>query len=252
MQCPRAVIFDLDDTLADSFQPPSALMIERLRTLLARLPIAIMTAAGFPRVERQFLTELADSPHINNLFVFPNSTAECFLFEDGAWKCAYSLALTAEERAAIANAIRESELEIGIDGNNPKYVPEIIVRDAQVAYAVLGLKATEEDKVAWDPDQKKRMQFKAALEKRIPNFEILIGGRTTIDITRKGINKSHGVRWLAERLGVAASDMLYVGDALYPGGNDEVVAATGIQTHTVNGPDDTIKVIDELLFTCTI
>ena len=41
--------------------------------------------------------------------------------------------------------------------------------------------------------------------------------------------------------------MLYLGDALYAGGNDSVVIPTGIQTRQVNGPDDTAGIIDELL-----
>jgi hypothetical protein len=41
--------------------------------------------------------------------------------------------------------------------------------------------------------------------------------------------------------------MLYVGDALFPGGNDEVVKESGIATREVANPSDTARLIDELL-----
>jgi len=41
--------------------------------------------------------------------------------------------------------------------------------------------------------------------------------------------------------------MLYVGDALKEGGNDSVVIETGIRTQEVSGPQETAKVIEEVL-----
>ncbi len=250
VNCPRAAIFDLDDTLAESFQPPKPEMVVKLGDLLERIPIAIMTAAGFPRIRDQFISYLAHSPHISQFYIFPNSTAECYMYENGDWKIAYSLALSESDRETIRKAIHEGLAETGIIGERPEHAPEIIDRDAQIALATIGLKASYEEKSAWDPDQEKRKKLIAVLEKKIPQFEILMGGMTTIDITHKGVNKAYGVRWFSEKLGIPASEMLYVGDALYPGGNDQVVIATGIQTRTVSGPPETLKVLDELLLAC--
>ena len=99
-------------------------------------------------------------------------------------------------------------------------------------------------------DKTKRTALKKTLEEKIPEFEILIGGRTTIDITKKGINKSHGVRWLARQLNVEPREMLYVGDALYRGGNDSVVIPTGVETLATSGPLETEGIIDELYEVC--
>jgi phosphomannomutase len=250
MQCPKAAIFDLDDTLAESFQPPTEEMIERLIRLLDLVPISILSAAGFPRIEAQFLDALAVSPHIDRCYIFPNSASQCYIREESGWRQAYSLDLTPEERGAITAAIQESVTETGIIELHPKYEPQIIDREAQIAYAAIGLKATEEDKVAWDPDQSKRRHLKTAIESRLQGFEVLMGGKTTIDITRSGVDKAYGVRWLAKHLGFKPEDMLFVGDALYEGGNDAVVIPTGIQTRSVTGPDETAKIIDELLLIC--
>lgn len=247
---PKAAIFDLDDTLAESFQPPTRAMIDRLLKLLEHMPVAILSAAGYPRIEAQFLDFLAISPHINRFFVFPNSASQCYVREETGWRLEYSLSLTLEERTAIKTAIEESIAETGVIEPHPKYSPEIIDRDAQVALTAIGLYASEEDKVAWDPDQSKRKHLMSALQTRIPNFEIRIGGKTTIDITHKGINKAYGVTWLSKRLGYKPEEMLYVGDAFYEGGNDAVVIPTGIETRSVSGPAETAIIIDELLALC--
>lgn len=252
MNCPRVAIFDLDDTLAESFQAPKPEMVDKLGKLLELIPIAIMTAAGFPRIKDQFISYLEHSPHIFQFYIFPDSTAECYIWENGVWNIAYSLGLSESDRETIRKAINEALAETGILGRHPKHAPEIIDRDAQIALATIGLKASYEEKETWDPDQEKRKKLKAVLEKKIPQFEILMGGMTTIDITHKGINKAYGVNWLSKRLDIPTPEMLYVGDALYPGGNDQVVIPTGIQTREVSGPPETLKVLDELLMACKV
>ena len=251
MNCPRVAIFDLDDTLAESFQPPMPEMVEKLGLLLEQIPVAIMTAAGFPRIRDQFISFLAHSPHISQFYIFPNSTAECYMYENSDWKMAYSLGLSESDRVAIREAINESLAETGVLGAHPTHKPMIIDRDAQIALATIGLDASFEEKKTWDPDQAKRKKLTAVLEKKIPQFEILMGGMTTIDITHKGVNKAYGVKWFSEKLGIPTAEMLYVGDALYPGGNDQVVVATGIDTRAVSGPPETLKVLDELLLACS-
>lgn len=242
MKCPRVAIFDLDDTLAESFQPPTPEMLSKIGQILELMPFAIITAAGFPRMQRDFLPILEKSAHVERLYILPNSSAEAYVWRDG-WNEEYSLLLTLEDQEKIQSAIRESD-------QNPDPRALILDRGVQVAYASIGLDASLEEKKAWDPDQSKRKKIQEALDKKLPGFEVLIGGMTTIDITKKGVDKAYGVRWLSERLKIPPEDMLYVGDALYPGGNDQVVIATGIPTRSVADPSETLIVLDELLAAC--
>ncbi|MDP3645983.1 MAG: HAD-IIB family hydrolase [bacterium] len=248
MNCPRAVLFDLDDTLAESFKPPKPETLDKLKRLLDHVPCAIITAAGFARINEQILPELSTSKNVWRFYVFPNSAADCYSWDGESWQKSYTFALTPEERTHITEAIQRDAKSIV--GDDPVYKWRIIDREAQVAFAAIGLDAPLEEKKAWDPDQKKRKKLQKTLEKQLPEFEVLIGGMTTIDITRKGINKSYGVEWMAKKLDCKASEMLYVGDALFPGGNDYVVIPTGIQTRMVSGPADTSVVLDELLSIC--
>ena len=77
---------------------------------------------------------------------------------------------------------------------------------------------------------------------------VLISGLSATAVPILGaVTKAYGVRMLSKHTGIGIPDMLYVGDALFEGGNDEVVKETGIKTHQVTGPDETAKVIEEIL-----
>ncbi|MFA6432983.1 MAG: HAD-IIB family hydrolase [Candidatus Paceibacterota bacterium] len=245
---PRAILFDLDETLAESFQPPTPAMLDRFERLLATVPTAIITGGSYLRIEHDFLSGMHQGSDLSKLFLFPNSSAECFLFKNGSWELEYSIGvLTPEEKEHIIDTILQVVAETPDFKDTPFFGNRIIDRGVQIAYTVVGLDATQEIKMAWDPDRSKRLRFCEALGAKLPAFEVLVGGASTIDVTRKGMDKAYGVQWLSKRLDVPVGQMLYIGDALFPGGNDYVVIPTGIQTRIVSGPEETAKIIDELL-----
>ena len=57
---PKVIIFDLDGTLAESKQRISADMADLLVELLKKMPVAVMSGAGFPQFEKQFFSALPD------------------------------------------------------------------------------------------------------------------------------------------------------------------------------------------------
>jgi glyoxylase-like metal-dependent hydrolase (beta-lactamase superfamily II) len=48
-------------------------------------------------------------------------------------------------------------------------------------------------------------------------------------------------------LGVPVDDMLFVGDALFPGGNDHPARRTGVVCIQVRDPEETKRVIEAVL-----
>ena len=158
---PRAVLFDLDDTLAESFKPPQQDMVEHLRELLEYMPVAVLSAAGLPRIERDFLKSWEMSPHIDRFFVFPNSATEVYQFQKGSWKQLYNFALSEEERSHIKAAVETAAAKVGT--GHPEYAPELWDRGSQIAYAMIKSDAPQEIKKTWDPDQAKRKLLKDEL-----------------------------------------------------------------------------------------
>jgi len=67
-----------------------------------------------------------------------------------------------------------------------------------------------------------------------------MGGTTTIDITKQGIDKAYGMRKLIDQLKITKSDILFFGDRLQEGGNDYPVKAMGIDCLEVSDWHDTV------------
>ena len=70
-----------------------------------------------------------------------------------------------------------------------------------------------------------------------------MGGATSIDITREGVDKGYGLKRLRDESGIALDSMLFIGDAIFPGGNDYPAKLIGLDTVRVRDPHDTLNVI---------
>ncbi len=247
MQLPTRVIFDLDNTLGEAFHPPAQSMLTRFEELLARVPLAIMSAARLERIQRDVLDHFSPGVDLGRLDLFTANGAQAYFYKESEWRAQYQFGFTEEERSAIRAALEQCVLETGVLQDSKAYGEQFVDYEGYIAFTALGLGAPSTERKAWDPDVKKRHMLRDALQKKLPQFDVYIGGSTSVDITPKGINKAFAVDWYAKHLGIAPSEMLYIGDALYPAGNDEVVIATGIQTRSVADPTETEKVVDELL-----
>jgi len=243
----KVMVFDLDGTLAESKQPLAPDMALVLQKLLLKIPVAVMSGADFPQFKEQFLKHMPSDSNFQNLFLFPTSAAECLTYVNGDWKDAYDLAFTEREKQKIIAAIRSAVEETGIGKNETLFGQQIEDRGEQITFSALGQEAPLSAKSPWDPDQKKRRVLQETIKKSIPEFGIRIGGTTSIDVTRKGVSKEDGVLWLEKHFGIPSDEMLYIGDALYPGGNDTAVNTTGIRTRQVSGPEEVKKIIIEFI-----
>src|SRR3989344_2941104 len=86
---PKLVAFDLDGTLAESKQPVSPAIGELLGELLKKMFVAVLSGAGFPQFERQFLPALPENVHFEKLFLFPTNAGGCYVYRNGAWVSEY-------------------------------------------------------------------------------------------------------------------------------------------------------------------
>jgi HAD superfamily hydrolase (TIGR01484 family) len=120
-------------------------------------------------------------------------------------------------------------------------------RGSQISFSALGQNADLEIKKTWDPDAKKRTIIADKLRPLLPDCEVTVAGTTTIDITRKGVNKAYAIERIKKYLGISNNDILFFGDAIFPGGNDEPVAKMGVESIKVSGPEDTGNHFAELL-----
>jgi phosphomannomutase len=88
--------------------------------------------------------------------------------------------------------------------------------------------------------------MKVKLDQLIPGFSVRLGGTTSIDITKPGIDKAYGIRKLRDTLGIGIDEMIFIGDALFPGGNDYPAKEAGALSIQVRDPNETKRVIEAI------
>lgn len=243
---PKLVAFDLDDTLAPSKSPLPDEMRAALLALLAKRPVAIISGGQFGQFEAQVIARLPESELLDDLHLMPTNGTRYYQHRDGAWHVVYSHLLSDEDRAACAVALETEARALGL-WEERSWGPKIEDRGSQVTFSALGQEAPVDAKKAWDPDGSKRALLRSAVQPHVPHLDVHAGGSTSIDITARGIDKAFGIRSLMEQLGLEASDILFVGDRLMPGGNDHSVIAVGVQTHAVEGWEDTAPFVSALV-----
>ena len=243
---PQLLVFDLDGTLANSKQATTLHMGILLEKLLERIPLAIMSGGRWEQFQTQLLPALPSTAHLQDLYLFPTSGAACYRF-DTVWKLQYQERFSDTERNTVLIAIQDILREAGYIETSSGWGPIVEDRGSQISISCLGQNAPLQAKRVWDPDKKKREALQQKLLEKLPFFSIKIGGMTTVDITKNGIDKAYGIKKLSEMSGIPVSKMLYMGDALEEGGNDAVVIQTGIPTQLVANPEETAQYIQTIL-----
>jgi len=247
----KLIIFDLDNTLAESKQPLTGEMATLLAKLLVVTKVAVASGGALPQFIKQVVDQLPRHTNFTNLYLLPTSGAALYEFMGGEWNKIYEERLTQKEENDIGIAMKEVAKETGIiDFSEPSWGERIEYRGSEVTMSALGQNAPIAEKEMWDPDHSKRHTLQEKISARLPQFSVRMGGLTTIDVTKLGIDKAYGVRQLCKRLGIPESKALYIGDELEAGGNDEAVYKTDIATCAVKNPSDTERTIKALLNKC--
>jgi HAD superfamily hydrolase (TIGR01484 family) len=239
------LVFDLDGTLAESKSPIDGEMARLLGALLAVVKVAIISGGDWPQFEAQVLARLRDDGALGRLFLLPTCGTRFYQYA-GGWNKLYSHDLSEAQRARIIAALQAAVAASGFAAERT-WGEAIEDRGSQITYSALGQLAPGDEKKRWDPDFAKRKQIKAALDVTLPDFSVRLGGSTSIDVTLPGIDKAYGIRQLRDILGIPIGDMLFVGDALFPGGNDYPARETGVACIQVDTPNETKRVIETVI-----
>ena len=242
---PRLVAFDLDDTLAPSKAPLPDEVRDALLRLLEVAQVCVISGGQIEQFRTQLVARLGALPDASaaRLHLMPTCGTQYWRIEPTGLTCVYAEDLTPDEKARAMRAVEQRAKALGLWAADT-WGPALEDRGSQITYSALGQQAPLAEKKAWDPTGEKKNRLRAAVQADLPDLEVRSGGSTSVDITRRGIDKAYGMRRLAELTGIGFADTLFVGDRLDPDGNDYPVKALGVPTRSVEGWEQTVGVID--------
>jgi phosphomannomutase len=239
------IVFDLDGTLAESKSSIDAEMAELLDRLLGIVKVAVISGGAWPQFEQQLLARLSQDAPLANLSLLPTSGTRFYQNKAG-WTLLYAEDFGDAEKAKIIESLKRATAST--QGGVGKTWGEVIEdRGSQITFSALGQQAPLDEKQRWDPDFSKRKKIQAVLETLIPEFSVSLGGSTSIDVTKRGVNKAYGIRKLRDILHIAIEQMIFIGDAVFPGGNDYPAKEAGALAIAVRDPHETKRVIEAII-----
>ena len=241
----RLIVFDLDGTLAESKSSLDIEMASLLHDLLGIVKVAIISGGGWPQFGKQILSNLPQDEVLKNLSLLPTCGTQFYQYKR-AWKRIYSEDFSPKEKTKIINelknALNTTDFEI-----EHIWGDEIEDRGSQITYSALGQQAPIEEKIKWDTDFAKRKKIQEILSVSIPEFSVHLGGTTSVDITKPGIDKAYGIMKLQDKLNIEIEEMIFIGDAIFPGGNDYPAKETGAVSIRIKDPEETKRVIETII-----
>jgi phosphomannomutase len=252
----KLIAFDLDGTLADSKSAADSRMTGLLAQLLEEFQVCVISGGKFQQFEKQLLSSLQAGPDkLERLHLMPTCGTRYYAYEpDGkAWKQVYAEDFSEPQKKKIIAALNKGFDDLGL--REAKTYGECIEdRGSQVTFSVLGQDIVDalgkeglRQKEAWDPDNKKKLKLRDYIAPLIPEFEVRVGGITSIDVTKQGIDKAYGMKKLTELLDITQDDILFIGDRLQEGGNDYPVKAMGIDCLEISDWRETALAVEAIL-----
>ena len=246
----KVIAFDLDDTLAISKSPISDRMGELLVQLLKKYDVCIISGGRYEQFKKQVIDRLEATPReLSRMHLMPTCGTRYYRYDEveSEWKLQYAEDLSDEQKKKIVSVLESAAKEVGLWVDKP-YGDIIEDRLSQITYSALGQQAPAEEKYKWaEANAEAKQVLRKLVADQLPDLEVRLGGTTSVDVTRIGIDKAYGMQKLIETLDISKSDILFIGDKLQEGGNDYPVKAMGIDSIEVDRWEDTALVLEGIL-----
>ena len=215
----KVIAMDLDGTLTQHKQPMSPRTRETLVSLSKKYKLLMVGAGQVYRIFNQmehFPLDIIGNYGLQYATYNPE-TKDLDIQRDMVFPCDRE---SVEKRVTF---LREKHGYTEFAGDNVEYHPS-----GCLTFPVLGTKAKQEDKLAFDPDRSKRRKFYAEVVELFSDYTVFVGGSSSFDMAPKPYNKYHALDLYCQEHGLSHENVLFVGDDYGPGGNDESVYVSDI------------------------
>lgn len=228
----KHVFFDMDGTITRAKSLITPEMFSALQSLKKEHDVIIVSGQNLENIKRQTL----DFPS----YYLCQSGNHALDFSTG--KEYWRRELSDEQKKAIMDHIASLPRIWAVRDENDL----IEDRGSQISYSLLGHHENVDKKEAFDPAGAKRKKILADHPLVSNLVEVRVGGTTTLDYVQKGINKGYNVREFSKKMGWDMNECIYIGDALFQGGNDDTVLGV-CDTLQVSGPEETLEAINKII-----
>ena len=252
----KLIAFDLDGTLAPSKSPLPERISEVLGELLNNFQVCVISGGDFKQFNKQLLSNLKlDDNQISRLHLMPTCGTKYYTFDksENNWKKLYSEDIPEEDKRRIKIALLKALDEYGYK-EDKTYGELVEDRESQLTLSTLGQDVVDvlgekgiEMKENWDKDNKKKNNIRNYASNIVTDYEFKVGGLTSIDVTKPGIDKAYGMKKLMEHLELEKKDILFIGDRLMEGGNDYPVKAMGIDSIEISDWHQTAVAVNAII-----
>ncbi len=230
----KLIAFDLDGTLTQHRSKLGETNRKVLEALDKKYKLLMVGAGGCERIFMQMNCFPID---IIGYYGMQES-----VIENGVPKIIKSEFYSVDKEYFInaVNSVREKYGYTDYKGENVEFHDT-----GAVTFPLLGKDADIADKVAFDPDRKKRAVMYPFVKDLFADYNVFIGGSSSFDIVKKQFNKYNALtRYMTEH-NIDKSEVMYVGDDFGEGGNDEHVKLGGLNYTVI---DDYTKLGEKLAF----
>ena len=116
-----------------------------------------------------------------------------------------------------------------------------------ITFPLLGTKAKQQDKLAFDPDRKKRRKIYDDVAKTFSEYTVFVGGSSSFDMAPMPYNKYYALDLYCKENNLSHEEVVYIGDDYGLGGNDESVYKSDFNYITIDNYLDFPEKIETLL-----
>lgn len=233
----KTIICDLDMTLCESRQPISLDMGKLINNLAEKYYFVIITGGRFERLETQVF------PYIDcKIYCFSSLGSKYCIYDYGKIIKIFDWILTKDHEFAVFNLVKKfmATQKIKVKSSNVEN------KGGLLTYSVTGKDAPLEIKKKFDPDGNKRKTWVKKIKEWLPSdLDVKVGGTTSLDFFKKGMGKGFAIKYFLNEYKLEKRDVLYIGDSIFDGGNDEEVIGL-VPYIKVRNPTDTYSILKDI------
>ena len=234
----KLIAMDLDGTLTQHKTPLDEIHTETLKRLSEKYKLLMVGAGMCRRIFNQmnhFPIDILGNYGMQYA-EYNEKTGDIDIIFDEVRPCDRE---SVEKRVT---ALREKHGFTAFRGKNVEYHSS-----GCVTFPILGTEAIAEDKLAFDPDRKKRRAIYDEVKSVFADYTVFVGGSSSFDMAPFPFNKAYALAKYCEEHGIAHDEVVYIGDDYGPGGNDESVYVSNFNYLTIDNYEDFPEVVRELL-----